>query len=640
MFRQAKWIWVDSQSSADTYGEFYDEFIWHGNLTECKLSCDSDYTLFINGRFVASNQYGDYEWYKAYDSIDITSYLQKGNNSIAVLVWHFGVSSQRYLQATAGLIFEIREGESVLLASGESTRARYSKCYRNGAQKLITRQLGFSFSYDSTKEDGWQTSGKDFSTAVTVEKECRFIPRPIEKLQLRQRAQSKLLVSENNRYLIDLGKETVGLPILEFTSPIEQNIRVDWGEDLQNGHVRRLIQGRDFSFDYVAKKGKNEYVNYMLRLGCRYLEIYTQAPIRIAYAGLLPQYYPTKIKPFAVNNSLEQRIYDVCVDTLQLSMMEHYVDTPWREQCLYVFDSRNQMLCGYYAFEGKNAEYARSNLKLISQDRREDGLLSICTPCGMDLTIPSFSLYYFMAIREYVEHTGDVSLAKEVYPKLRLILEAFLHNRKDGLVYKFQGVNHWNFYDWSPHLDGQFHKTEKAAPDLIINLLFILALDNLREIDNALGNTFVFEELYQESKRRTKEAFYRKSDGAYAMSQDGTEYTALGNALAILVGLVEGQEAQSLCEKIAGGELIDCSLSMKCFKYDALLATDSTRWGEWIRGEIRREYGKMLEEGATTVWETIDGASAFGNAGSLCHGWSAIPVYYLQKFTKDASNKA
>lgn len=33
---------------------------------------------------------------------------------------------------------------------------------------------------------------------------------------------------------------------------------------------------------------------------------------------------------------------------------------------------------------------------------------------------------------------------------------------------------------------------------------------------------------------------------------------------------------------------------------------------------------------ATTVWETADGAVAFNNAGSLCHGWSAIPIYYYQ----------
>ena len=37
----------------------------------------------------------------------------------------------------------------------------------------------------------------------------------------------------------------------------------------------------------------------------------------------------------------------------------------------------------------------------------------------------------------------------------------------------------------------------------------------------------------------------------------------------------------------------------------------------------------MMDVGATSVWETIDGASAFDNAGSLCHGWSAIPVYYF-----------
>ena len=56
--------------------------------------------------------------------------------------------------------------------------------------------------------------------------------------------------------MIDLGEETVGLPVLEFISQYEQKILVAWGEDLQNGHVRRLIDGRDFSFEYIAKKGE------------------------------------------------------------------------------------------------------------------------------------------------------------------------------------------------------------------------------------------------------------------------------------------------------------------------------------------------------------------------------------------------
>ena len=41
-------------------------------------------------------------------------------------------------------------------------------------------------------------------------------------------------------------------------------------------------------------------------------------------------------------------------------------------------------------------------------------------------------------------------------------------------------------------------------------------------------------------------------------------------------------------------------------------------------------YAVMLDGDSPTVWEVIDGADGFGGAGSLCHGWSAIPVLYLE----------
>ena len=81
----------------------------------------------------------------------------------------------------------------------------------------------------------------------------------------------------------------------------------------------------------------------------------------------------------------------------------------------------------------------------------------------------------------------------------------------------------------------------------MINLLFILALQNLREIALKIGKSFAYEELLEESKKRTKETFYNAETGLYSMTEGGSEYTVLGNALAILAGLKLDKEY--VCEK-------------------------------------------------------------------------------------------
>ena len=67
---------------------------------------------------------------------------------------------------------------------------------------------------------------------------------------------------------------------------------------------------------------------------------------------------------------------------------------------------------------------------------------------------------------------------------------------------------------------------------------------------------------------------------------------------------------------------------MVCFLYDALLKVDRQKYRSYILEDIKVKYRKMLDDGATSFWETEDGESAFDNAGSLCHAWSSMPVYY------------
>ena len=116
------------------------------------------------------------------------------------------------------------------------------------------------------------------------------------------------------------------------------------------------------------------------------------------------------------------------------------------------------------------------------------------------------------------------------------------------------------------------------------------------------------------------------------MSKEDRSFSILGNSLAILCGAATQKEATRIAEIMKGeNELTPISLSMKLFEFDALLCADPNN-KEWILNDIDRVYKKMLDDGATTFYETEEGWKAFDDAGSLCHGWSAIPIYYYHLF--------
>ena len=623
MFKKGKWIYADLECSADQYTDYIDTFEAKGDVTQLHISADTDYTVWINGVFAASNQYGDFEHYKIYDTVDVTPYLNSCKNEIRILLYYCGVNTQRYRKAAAGLIYEVVSGGEVVAFSSEKTLSRSNPAYVSGQKRFVTGQLGFSFTYDATKErDG------GYRPSFTVDKRVDMYPRPIRKQIVKPRHPIREITQINeNTYLIDLGREVVGLACLDVVSYGEQKIRVAWGESLDDGRVRATLGARNFYYEYVARDGRNEFCHYMLRLSGRYLEVEADKPIEINYIGILPEVYEVDEIPCRIDGELDRRIYDTCVNTLRLCMMEHYVDTPWREQCLYAFDSRNQMLCGYYAFEGKNRDYARANLQLMGEDRRDDGLLSICYPCGITLAIPSFSLYYVIAMKEYMDYTGDKTLAMEYAYKMESVLDEFLKKSDGDLIKTPMGKGMWNFYDWSAFLDDS---RGDVPCDLVLNCLFVMALDAYESMCQNIGNAFKYKGK-ADLMRKAVNCEFKGENGVFTLHKGANEYTMLGNALAILCGAANEKDAANICEKIVGGELTPSSLSMNIFKYEALLAHDAQKYADHVLIEIREIYKKMLDAGATTVWETEEGSVAFENAGSLCHGWSAVPVYIFHR---------
>ena len=56
MFKLGKWIYADCECIADQYTEYIDCFDSDCRNTLLHISADSDYTVWVNGVYVASNQ--------------------------------------------------------------------------------------------------------------------------------------------------------------------------------------------------------------------------------------------------------------------------------------------------------------------------------------------------------------------------------------------------------------------------------------------------------------------------------------------------------------------------------------------------------------------------------------------------------
>ena len=133
---------------------------------------------------------------------------------------------------------------------------------------------------------------------------------------------------------------------------------------------------------------------------------------------------------------------------------------------------------------------------------------------------------------------------------------------------------------------------------------------------NLTGEVIDFEPM----KKAINDTFY--VNGLYKLCTDGEIYGQLGNVFAVLSGVAD----KSLVEKIINDKsLVPCTLSMKTFLYEAVDDKD------FILNDIRNDYSYMLDAGATTFWETINGVK-IDVAGSLCHGWSTIPIIYFNKY--------
>jgi len=440
--------------------------------------------------------------------------------------------------------------------------------------------------------------------------------------------------------ILDLGEETVGFLSLDLDLPTDAELLIGWGEHLDDGRVRTEVGRRNFAAQYVGRAGENRFFNPFRRLGLRYLQLHIAAPsATLRYAGVCPVDYPLPERRFAMADPLHDRIMQVGLRTMALCMHEHYEDCPWREQALYAMDSRNQMLCGYYSW--REFDFARASIALMGHSLREDAMLELCSPADCSITIPSFTAVWVTQLKEYLDYSGDAAFVRTMLPTARAIAEGFIDRMDEtGLLTCMVDKKYWNFYEWSDGLSGKIGVEDaELTYDAPLCAFVSLAFGALEKICTALGEADAdrWKDEHQRLNAALHEAFFDRARGLYAsfrhcVTGETGHYAALTQALCLYAGACPAEEADRVRAHLASGDgLVPVTLSHSIYKYEALLA-DPDRYGGYVRREIERIWGGMLSAGATTFWETETGADDFHYAGSLCHGWSAVPVYLYGRY--------
>ena len=129
-------------------------------------------------------------------------------------------------------------------------------------------------------------------------------------------------------------------------------------------------------------------------------------------------------------------------------------------------------------------------------------------------------------------------------------------------------------------------------------------------------------------EKAIEEKLFDKESGLYKNNANDKVFTALAQAIAVLALDMDKERAEGICKTLIENKIEKTTLSFKPFVYDALLKTDK-KYTSFVLEDMRKVFNKMLDAGSTATWETEDGYKDFDNAGSLCHGWSAIAVHYF-----------
>ena len=641
-----------------------------------RISADNKYKLFVNGSYVASGAVlGDADnWF--YDTIDLAPFLNRGENSLAALVWNLGnEKGENQISMKSAFILQAEN-----VAQSVVNTDKGWKVIRNDAyfpRPILNSEspgymvMGCGDSIDGGKNNWkWKSCPtENWSNAKTLEKgnpkgygsACvwslvpRMIPMleekmqrfsvlrrstiPVEKSFLRGEQKLNIAAHTTASLLLDQTALINAFPLLTFSHGKGAKITFTYCESLFDNKGRK---GNRNEIENKTAKGLKDVILANGDTNCLFQPLeyrnyrYLQLDIVTADEALLLDDlqqrvvgYPFEEKArFSCNDSSLIPIWNVGWRTARLCAMDSYMDCPYYERLQYVGDTRIQALVSLYV--SGDDRLMRQAIYLLNSSRFGEGLtLSSYPSNSQQKIIPPFSLYWVDMIYDYLMHRPDADFARPFLSGIHGVLDWYERHldSQTGLLGK---TPYWSFVDWAKEWPWDKKINEGGVPQggdqggsSITTLQFVYTLQHAAAIFSALGKSEqanYYTLLANKISRAVYKNCWDEKRQLLADTPEKTIFSQHANIWGVLTNTIPQKEHKTLMTKVlSDNSLIQCTIYFRFYLTQAL--KQASLGDEYVASLA--PWREALSLGLTTFPETPEPSR------SDCHAWSASPNYDL-----------
>lgn len=634
-------------------------------------SGDNRYKLYVNGNLVSIGPARGDIFHWNFETVDIASYLQKGKNTIAAVVWNDGdLKPEAQISYRTAFILQGNTSDEEIINTDKSWQCRRDKShqalnpeliysyYVAGPGELVDMHQHAYFSdttwlsaqqlfngvpkgvFDYTT--GWMLIPRSIPQSEliiqrlkTVRKSDIKLPSsfPQIKTAVTIPANTKTTILLDQTFLTDayptiiFSKGNNAVISLKYAEAlyINEGDKKDWRAQHQKGN-RNETEGKRFvgKEDRIISNGDShqEFTSMWWRT-YRYMQLQIETkeePLIIDDLYGTATGYPFKMNAnFKTSDSTLSKIMEVGWRTAKLCAFETYMDCPYYEQLQYVGDTRIQALVSLY--NNGDDRMMRNAITQIDYSRLAEGVTESRYPTSNHQEIPTFSLWWIGMLHDYWMYRPDAEFVKNKLPGERQVLSFF--NKYQDADGSLKDAPYWNFTDWS---EGKgWHNgiapIGKNGNSAALDLQLLWAYQIATEMENKLGMQ-EFAKKYLAAANQLQQTIRKKYWDAdkklFADTPEKNVFSQHVNSLAILTGTIANADATQLAKRILSDtSLTQATIYFKYYVHQALtkggLGNDYLNWLDVWR--------ENLKQGMTT-WAEI---SDINNTRSDCHAWGSHP---------------